>query len=208
MSDSHFRRGPPAPTVKPMGRPLRPLVPDGVYHCSTRGVRRLPIVLDDRDRRSWLAVLEYVVELHGWRCASYCLMTNHWHAVFQTPAADISAGIHRLNWLYAYRFNERHGFKGHLFEERFGSVLIESDRQLLEAVRYDELNPVRAGLCLDPADWTWSSHRAAIGAVRPPRFLDTSMVLDQFSSDPAVAARRYRAFVMDAILMQEHALLL
>jgi putative transposase len=186
-----------------MGRALRPHIPDGVYNCSTRGVRRLPIVHDDRDRRAWLGVLQYVVELHGWRCPSYCLMTNHWHAVFQTPKADISAGIHRLNWLYAYRFNERHGFSGHLFEDRFNSVLVESDRQLLEAARYVELNPVRAALCADPADWAWSSHRATIGAVRPPSFLDTSLVLEQFSEDPALAARRYRAFVMDAILLQE-----
>ena len=190
-----------------MGRALRPLVRGGVYHCSTRGIRRLAIVHDDRDRRAWLGVLQYVVGRQGWRCASYCLMTTHWHAVFQTPDADISAGIHRLNWLYAYRFNERHGFQGHLFEGRFGSVLIESDRQLLEAVRYDELNPVRAGLCLDPADWVWSSHRAMIGAVPSPTFLDVSMVLDQFSDDRALAMRRYRAFVMDAILPQERAVL-
>lgn len=135
-------------------------------------------------------------------------MTNHWHVVVQTPAADISAGIHRLNWLYAYRFNERHGYSGHVFESRFNSVLIESDRQLLEAARYVELNPVRARICLDPADWPWSSHRALVGAAGSPRFLDASVVLEQFADERERAARRYRAFVMDAVVPQEQALLL
>jgi putative transposase len=191
-----------------MSRDFRPAVPYGVYHCFIRGIRGLPIVHDDFDRRRWLGILRYVVERHGWRCFAYCLMTNHYHVVVQTPEGDISAGMHRLNWLYAYRFNERHGFTGHLFERRFDSVLIESDRQLLETVRYVELNPVRAGICVDPAGWVWSSHRAAIGAERPPSFLDVSMVLDQFSSDRAQAQRAYRAFAMEPILLQERALLL
>ncbi|HVM16609.1 MAG TPA: transposase [Gaiellaceae bacterium] len=183
-----------------MGRAPRPLVRDGVYHATTRGVRGLPIVLDDDDRAHWLSLLGYVVRRHDWICSAFCLMTNHWHAVVQTPNADISAGIHRLNGIYARYLNDRHGLAGHVFERRFNSTLVESDRQLAETARYVELNPVRAGICDDPTDWPWSSHAAAIGAARPPRFLDTSAVRAVFSTDDALARQRYRAFVLDRLL--------
>jgi len=84
-------------------------------------------------------------------------MTNHFHLLFDTPRADLSNGMHRLNSVYATYFNERHGFDGHLFDRRFGSRLVETEEHLIDASRYIAFNPVRAGLCGHPREWRWSS---------------------------------------------------
>ena len=72
------------------------------------------------------------VSRHAWRCHAYCLMPNHFHLMIETPAADISAGMHRLNSGYAQWFNRKYEFDGHLFQSRFHSVLLESTWHLLE----------------------------------------------------------------------------
>ena len=93
----------------------------------------------------------------GWRVHAYCLMSNHFHLLFETPKPNISSGMQRLKCGYAEYFNGRHSLEGHLFKQRFGSRLIETERHWLETLRYIALNPVRAGLCEHPSDWPWSS---------------------------------------------------
>lgn len=131
-----------------------------------------------------------------WTCLAYCLMTNHFHLVLSLSAPNLSAGMHRLNGLYARRFNERHGYVGHLFGARYVSIAITSEAHFLDAIRYVVLNPVTAGLCDDPADWEWSSFRATAGLERCPRFLAAARVRAQFGRG-AMAADRYAAFVRD-----------
>jgi REP element-mobilizing transposase RayT len=80
-------------------------------------------------------------------------MPNHVHFVVQTPAADLSEGMHRINGMYARAFNARHDVEGHLFGSRFHAVVVESDWHLLELFRYLALNPARAGLCRLPQQW-------------------------------------------------------
>ena len=103
--------------------------------------------------------------------------------------------MHRLLHRHARTFNHRHGRRGHLFEERYGSALLRSEEHLLSAARYIALNPVRAGLCHDPADWPWSSHRATAGFAPRPRFLVTDWLLGVLDAHPAVARARYRDFI-------------
>ena len=115
-----------------------------------RGYERNSTVADllaDDDRHLFVAILGDVVERFKWECRAYCLMTNHYHLALRTPEANIGAGMHRLNGLYAQAFNRRHGFKGHLFEERYWSGLIETDEHVFNLMRYVVLNPVRAGMC-------------------------------------------------------------
>ena len=84
-------------------------------------------------------------------------MTNHFHLLIETPEPTLSVGMQRLNSEYATYFNERFGFVGHLFQQRFGSRLIETEEYFAEALRYIAFNPVRAGLCEHPHEWPWSS---------------------------------------------------
>jgi putative transposase len=182
-----------------MARPLRLLVPGGVYHVTSKGVARSPLFRDDEDRERFLDLLGKVVARHDWACHAYCLMTTHYHVVVRTPNANLAVGMQQLNGAYAQGFNHRHAMRGHVLESRYGAVLIEREAHLLEAIRYVVLNPVRAGICADPEDWPWSSYCSTIGAASPCRtFLTPAWVLAHFGSDPYRARERLRAFVLDA----------
>jgi putative transposase len=181
-----------------MPRLPRPLIPDGLYHVTTRGNRGQPIVLEDRDCEFFLFLLGNVVDQLGWKVHAYCLMTNHYHLLIQTPHADLSVGMQLLNGHYAQAFNRRHGYEGHLFERRFAGEVVESDWHLLEVCRYIVLNPVRAGLCRHPAEWRWSSYRAMVKRARRPRFLCVDL-LGMFGSSPEDAIAAFEQFVMHGL---------
>lgn len=142
-----------------MARIPRRLLPDGVYHVTTRGVDRCPIYGDDADRVDFLSLLAGVVHRFDWDCHALCLMGNHYHVVVETPVSLLSLGMHRLNGPYAEGFNAKYGRTGHLFGDRFVSRVIGDEEDLVGVCRYVVLNPVRAGLCERPADWPWSGCR-------------------------------------------------
>jgi REP element-mobilizing transposase RayT len=178
-------------------RPPRVLVAGGIYHLTSRGNRRQEIFRDDVDRRYFLALLADVIARHEWKCHAYCLMTNHYHLLVETPKADLSVGMHRLNSLYAMWFNHRHGLDGHLFQGRFHSVLVLSTWHLIELSRYIVLNPVRAGLCVAAGAWRWSSYRAMIGRARRAAHLDPTWLLAQFGPTTRHAREAFRLFVAE-----------
>jgi putative transposase len=103
-------------------------------------------------------------------------MSNHYHLLAQTPNANLARGMRELNGVYAQAFNRRHARVGHLFQGRYGALLVQANEHLLSAVRYILRNPVRAGLCDRVEDWPWSSHAATAGT-RPPGFLATDVLL-------------------------------
>jgi len=140
-----------------MTRPLRVDLAGALYHVTSRGDRREDIFHDASDREDWLSLLEQVCERFNWRCHAYCQMTNHYHVVVETPDANLSHGMRHLNGVYTQRFNRRHGLVGHLFQGRFKGILVERETHLLELARYVVLNPVRAGMVADAAEWRWSS---------------------------------------------------
>jgi hypothetical protein len=125
-------------------------------------------------------------------------MPNHYHLLVETPAADLSTGMHWLNFRYAQGFNHRHALDGHLFQDRFYSVVVEGDGHLVELSRYLALNPVSAGLCHLPGEWTWGSYAAVAGSASPRRFLAVGRVLRFFGRDNTSARAAFRAFVNDS----------
>jgi putative transposase len=144
-----------------MARPPRIQVPGGIYHVTSRGNRLQPIYHDDFDRRFFLALRDRVIRRCEWRLHAYCLMTNHFHLLVETPIPNLSTGMQRLKGDYADYFNGRYSFEGHLFQQRFGSRLLETEEYFSDALRYIAMNPVKAGLCEHPADWPWSSFYGA-----------------------------------------------
>jgi putative transposase len=121
-------------------------------------------------------------------------MPNHYHLLVDTPRGDLPEGMRDLNSSYATRFNTAHELSGHVFQGRYGSRLIRSDAQACEVSRYIPLNPVRAKLCSQPADWPWSSYRAVAGMTRPPAWLTIADILRWFG-DGEAGRRAYREFV-------------
>jgi putative transposase len=160
-----------------------------------RGVRGSPIFRELSDRQYYLGLFGAIVVEYDLRCFAYCEMTNHAHVVFQTRQANVSAAMRHLNGRYAQWFNETHGFVGHVFERRFHSALIETERHLLVCAAYVVLNPVRARMVLDPSEWRWSSYRAMVGLEDPPGFLDLDWLQTEFGGDRTESLRRYRDFV-------------
>lgn len=152
----------------------RLVVPDYPHHVTQRGARRQPTFFSVADYRAYIALLSGACRNAGVEFWAYCLMPNHVHFVAVPKAADSLARLfgeaHRR---YTRQVNARQGWRGHLWQERFHSFVMD-EGHLLAAVRYVELNPVRARLCSRPEDWQWSSVRAhlagtddALVSVRP-----------------------------------------
>jgi REP element-mobilizing transposase RayT len=178
-----------------MGRPLREWVPNATYHVFCRGSNRQAIFIYDSDRVDFLTCLGDVVERYELVCLAFTLMPNHCHLLLRTPDDRLSRAMKALNGRYALRFNRRYNRQAHLFRNRFGAVLQETQGQLLWTARYIVLNPVRAGLCAHPAEWPWSSYQATARLDRAFPFLSVSDVLSYFADTANEAADRYAAFV-------------
>ena len=182
-------------TVGVMARPLRIQEPDATYHVTAHSTFGRRLFVENDDRRYFIYRLDAVVRRFEWSCLAYCLLGTHYHLLVSTPRPNIGAGMHRLNFMYAQAFNERHGQFGHLVKGRYHTVLVEADGHFLHLFRYLALNPVRAGLCREPSDWRWSSYAGTIGWAATAPFLDLPRVLRLFGPDPVVARERLRDFV-------------
>ena len=186
-----------------MSRQLRLQFPGAVYHITSRGNARQDIFADDADRVRFLDLLGREIEQHRWRCHAYCLMDNHYHLLVETPEANLSRGMGRLNMAYSQSFNRRHERVGHLFQGRFHAVVVEKDSHLLELCRYVVLNPVRAGAAAVPEAWPWSSYRATASGrgagLGSPDWLTTGWTLQRFGGEDAHGRRAYRRFVREGV---------
>jgi len=144
-----------------MPRKSRVCPPGFPVHVVQRGNNRQVCFADDADLKAyahWLreAADKYSVAIHAW-----VFMTNHVHLLVTPSSADgLSRCMQYLGRHYVRRFNYRYRRTGTLFEGRFKSGIVQSREYLLICQRYIELNPVRAGMVNDPADYTWSSYRA------------------------------------------------
>jgi putative transposase len=183
-----------------MPRRARRELPGGLTHVTARGVRRLPLFVSEEDALAYLALLDYVArEVADWTVLSYCLMPNHLHLVVDAEIDELATGMHRLNGLYAQRFNREHGFVGHVFQSRYFAKPIAEEAHLPGSLRYVVTNPVRAGLCTRPENWPWSSYRATIGLAAVPRFLNVERVLTCFHPDVMKAQPTFRRFVEELL---------
>lgn len=182
-----------------MARPLRLEFPGALYHVTARGNERKPIFRDEQDRRRFLERLAQVARMHALVVHAYVLMRNHYHLLVETPAANLARAMRQLGGTYTQDFNRRHRRAGHLFQGRYKAILVDKDAYLLELSRYIHLNPVRVGEVLRPWEFRWSSAAAVVGKAPVPAFLAVGTVLGHFGRRPAVARRRYAAFLMDGV---------
>ena len=178
-----------------MARPLRIEYPGAVYHVTSRGNEKKPVFKDDTDRQNFLNTLQHVSKRYNWICHAYCLMTNHYHLLIETPDGNLALGMRQLNGVYTQLFNKLHNRAGHLFQGRYKAILIQKDSHLLEVCRYVVLNPVRARMVDRPDEWKWSSYLATAGRAKSHSNLTTDWVLGQFSGKRGKAEQEYRQFV-------------
>jgi putative transposase len=180
-----------------MARPLRIEFAGALYHVTARGNERRDIFFTDDDRRAFLATMEKVCGRFNWLCHAYCLMSNHYHLLVETPEANLSKGMRQLNGVYTQYVNRRHARVGHLFQGRFRGILVQKEDYLLELARYIVLNPVRAGMVKDPDEWPWSSYRGTVGLTKKADFLCTDWLLSAFGDRRRVATSAFVRFVAE-----------
>ena len=164
---------------------------------TSRGDRREDIYESDDDRILFLEVLSEVCKSYNWVCHSYCLMTNHYHILIETPDANLSQGMRQLNGVYSQKFNRVHKRVGHVFQGRYKAILVEKESYLLELARYIVLNPVRAKMVHFAKEWKWSSYRATINQSTLPSWLHTDWILAGFGQTKRVAIDAYARFVSE-----------
>lgn len=142
-----------------MARKLRIEFPGAVFHVLNRGNYRQDVFAGAGEAKAFVGVLEEAAGIFGWRVHAYAVMRNHYHVALQTPEPNLTDGMHWLQTTFATRFNRLRRERGHLFQGRFQSLLVENDDALARLVNYIHLNPVRAGIVPGEqvADFRWSS---------------------------------------------------
>ncbi|OHB65479.1 MAG: hypothetical protein A2Y76_01825 [Planctomycetes bacterium RBG_13_60_9] len=178
-----------------MTRPLRIEYAGAFYHVLNRGQRQEPIVQDSQDRERFVSDLSRMSRQYGVLIHGYCLMTNHYHFILETPHANLSQAVQWLNVAYAAYYNRRHRLCGHLFQGRFKAILLDASTYLEAVSRYIHLNPVRAKIVSDARKYVWSSCRYFVGPDKSPDWLETGRTLGGFGRILRVARRRYAEYI-------------
>ena len=184
-----------------MPRKARIDAPGALHHIIVRGIDRRKIFFNDSDRDDFLDRLGAILSESKTACFAWALMTNHLHLLLRTGVAPIASVMRRLLTGYAVSFNRRHRRHGHLFQNRYKSILCQEDLYLLELVRYIHLNPLRAGVVeqikgLDT--YPYSGHYVLMGKTEPG-FQDVDYILNLFGGKVLEARRHYLEFVKKGV---------
>lgn len=173
---------------------LRRYSPVGIpQHVIQRGNNRSACFAHDKDMATYAHFLSEAALKHGLSVHGWVFMTNHVHLLV-TPENEhaLSKTMQTLGRRYVRTFNRRYHRTGTLFEGRFKSCIIQESRYFLTCLRYIELNPVRAGMVRDPADYVWSSYRAH-GFGQPPQLWSAHRQYLALGTSDAERQERYRA---------------
>jgi REP element-mobilizing transposase RayT len=184
-----------------MPRQARIDSPGALHHIICRGIERRVIFGNDSDRDDFVARLEAILLDTSTRCFAWTLIPNHCHILLQTGRVPVATVMRRLLTGYAVAFNRRHQRHGHLFQNRYKSILCQEEAYLLELVRYIHLNPLRAGLVasLDElARHRYSGHGCLLGEHSQP-WMATDEILGRFGKNAATARKAYLAFMADGV---------
>ena len=166
-----------------MPRQPRLDTPGLLQHIMARGIDRTKIFRDDKDRNSFLDRLADILDEAPTQCYAWALIPNHFHLLIRTGSTPLSKVMRRLMTGHAVTFNKRHKRSGHLFQNRYKSVVCEENPYFLELIRYIHLNPLRAKLVqnLEELDkYLWTGHSAILGRRKNPLIPD-SPVNESFS---------------------------
>ena len=182
-----------------MARPLRIEFSGAFYHVTSRGNERKPVFKSKRDRERFISYLASATERYGAVVHVYCLMDNHYHLFLETPRGNLSQIMHHINGAYTTYFNLKRDRSGHLFQGRYRAILVDADEYAVELSRYIHMNPVRAGIALNPEEYKWSSCQYYTGKIKSPGWLEENLILGYFGKKRKSACKRYKDFVFSVI---------
>ncbi len=174
-----------------MPRSAREKSSTGIYHVMLRGINHQIIFEDDEDYQKYLETLKKYQDESGYTIYAYCLMSNHIHLLIKEEREELGIAFRRIGASYVYWYNWKYGRRGHLFQDRYKSEVVENDRFFLTVIRYIHQNPVKACIVKDIADYRWSSYGEYIGEAG---ICETEFALNMFSTDRAKAIKLFKEF--------------
>ncbi len=180
-----------------MPRQARLDTPGTLHHVMMRGIERKRIFREDEDRKDFVSRLRKLSQETGTRLLVWSLLKTHVHLLLFSGPSGLSLFMRRLLSGYSQAFNRRHKRNGHLFQNRYKSIICEEETYLLELVRYIHLNPLRASAVASLAEldrYPWSSHGALVGKEKND-WQERNYVLQQFHRNEKKAIRVYRRFM-------------
>jgi REP element-mobilizing transposase RayT len=184
-----------------MPRLARLDAPGVLHHVLGRGIEKRKIFLNDEDRVDFINRLGELVKEGSMDIYAWAILPNHFHVLCKTKKRPLSFSMRKLLTGYAVNFNKRHRRHGHLFQNRYKSIVCQEDAYLAELVRYIHLNLLRAGVVKDweeLEDCPWSGHSAVMGEVRR-QWQDVDEVLAYFGKERRKAIRQYEEYVSHGV---------
>ena len=184
-----------------MPRKSRIDAPGALHHIIARGIERGKIFRDITDYNNFLERFGGIIQETKTHCFAWALIHNHFHLLLKTGLVPIATVMRRLLTGYAISYNKRHRRVGHLFQNRYKSILCEEEPYLLELVRYIHLNPIRTKIVRNIQEldkYPYSGHSVLMGRVKK-HWQEVEWVLNLFDERVGIARRKYRAFVQDGI---------
>lgn len=184
-----------------MPRSARLDIPGLLQHVIVRGIEKRDIFNDDQDREYFVERLNTLLRETGVKCYAWALMPNHFHLLLMPVVSTLATFMSRLLTGYAVYFNRRNHRPGHLFQNRYKSIVCEEETYLLELVRYIHLNPLRAGLVGELAaldKYPWSGHAVLMGT-RKLEEQEITDVLSLFGRTVIKSRASYRKFIADGV---------
>ena len=184
-----------------MPRQPRLDTPGALHHVMGRGIDGLEIFGDRKDCVDFLDRLKNLCEKQALSIYAWALMDNHFHLLVRTGKLSLSHSMRKLLTGYVVNYNRRHKRYGHLFQNRYKSILCEEDPYLLELTRYIHLNPLRAGIVKDVKElkrYEWCGHSVIVGVIKR-KWQDSDTILAYFGKRRKRAIEKYEHFVEEGV---------
>lgn len=172
-----------------------------LHHVMGRGIEKTSIFRTEKDRIDFLNRIALLCEEETWKVYAFSLMANHFHLLIRTCRQSLSYSMRKLLTGYVVNFNRRHKRYGHLFQNRYKSIICEDDPYLLELTRYIHLNPLRAGVVRGMGElnrYRWTGHSAIVGKVER-KWQDVETVLAYFGRRRKKAIAGYEQFLREGM---------
>ena len=163
----------------------------GIYHVVLRGINRQRIFEEDQDNKKYLETIKRYRKTSGYEVYAYCLMSNHIHLLMKEGKEDLGITFRRIGASYVYWYNWKYSRRGHLFQDRYKSEVVETDSYFLTVMRYIHQNPIKAGIVKEIQTYPWSSSKEY---TKKAEICDTGFALGLFSANLKEALYLWKKF--------------
>lgn len=188
-----------------MPRQARIDFPGALHHVTGRAIEKKSIFLQEQDKRAFVDRLQSLIEKCSMQCYAWAIMDNHFHLLLNTGQTTLAEFMSRLLTGYAIYYNKAHRRIGHLFQNRYKSILCDRDSYLLPLIRYIHLNPIRAGLITFDilAQYPWTGHAEIMNKSNKRKITNRNEVLGYFGNTEITALDGYVEYIRQGIGLKE-----